>query len=187
MRWIVDARVRHGAGPGLAWAKAFLARFDTSRVEWTRIDLGRGRYGGVYGRCHYPSRERRTYRISCQVPGPFPHVLETRKPPLYRREDGTWPDLPTGCGRGAWCRDEKTGREWFRVVSRTVIEDLDEAVVWIVAHEAFHFLRRTRQVPGRNTEIDADAFADEMLAQFRLPVGRHGAAVMKEEENALRT
>ncbi len=40
-------------------------------------------------------------------------------------------------------------------------------MVWIVAHEAFHFLRRTRQVAGRNTEIFADQFADDRLAEFQ--------------------
>jgi len=48
-----------------------------------------------------------------------------------------------------------------------VVNDLSEATVWIVAHEAFHWLRMTRQISGRNTEIEADAFADKMLDEFR--------------------
>ena len=47
------------------------------------------------------------------------------------------------------------------------METVDEALVWICAHEAYHYLRRTRQVPGRNMEIDADAFSDEALRHFR--------------------
>ena len=50
---------------------------------------------------------------------------------------------------------------------KTVVQNLDEAIVWIVGHEAFHWLRRTRQIPGRNTEIEADQFADEQLQAFR--------------------
>ncbi|MBN2086565.1 MAG: hypothetical protein JW748_15215 [Anaerolineales bacterium] len=57
----------------------------------------------------------------------------------------------------------RTGREWIRMLSSTRLRTLDEAIVWLLAHEAFHFLRRTRQVPGRNTEIQADQFADDTL------------------------
>jgi hypothetical protein len=52
------------------------------------------------------------------------------------------------------------------VLSSTRLKNLDEAIVWVLAHEAFHFLRRTRQIPGRNTEIAADQFADETLAFY---------------------
>ena len=69
-----------------------------------------------------PTQHVPYYRISCQVPGPFPHQIEVT---------------------------------------------LDEGIIWIVAHEAFHFLRRTGQVPGRNTEIEADRFADEQLSRLR--------------------
>ena len=181
MRWIVSIDGRD-ASRGIAWARAFLARFDTSRVEWVRIDLGRGRFSGAYGRCWYPDRNRKTYRISCQVPGPFPTTIRTRKPPIYERPDGTWPlswgnpdgtplaaNLPSGCELGAFVEDMRDGsvRRWFRVVGRTELRDIDEGVVWVLAHEAFHFLRKTRQVPGCNTEIEADAFADRMLDEFR--------------------
>jgi hypothetical protein len=37
----------------------------------------------------------------------------------------------------------------------------------LVAHEAFHYLRKTRQVAGRHGEIEADAFALEMLEKYR--------------------
>jgi hypothetical protein len=40
-------------------------------------------------------------------------------------------------------------------------------LVFLVAHEAFHNLRKTRQVEGRHGEIEADAFALEMLKQYR--------------------
>jgi hypothetical protein len=36
-----------------------------------------------------------------------------------------------------------------------------------VAHESFHYLRKTRQVEGRHGEIEADAFALKMLEQYR--------------------
>ena len=39
--------------------------------------------------------------------------------------------------------------------------------MFLVAHEAFHYLRKTRQVAGRHGEIGADAFALEVLEQYR--------------------
>ena len=47
------------------------------------------------------------------------------------------------------------------------LEDEDEVLVFLVAHEAFHYLRRTRQVVGRHGEIEADAFAVKTLEQYR--------------------
>jgi hypothetical protein len=43
----------------------------------------------------------------------------------------------------------------------------DEALVFLVAHEAFHYLRKTRQVEERHGEIEADAFALKMLERYR--------------------
>ena len=40
-------------------------------------------------------------------------------------------------------------------------------VVLLVIHEAFHYLRKTRQVEGRHGEIEADAFALKALEQYR--------------------
>lgn len=150
----------------LRWSRAFLARFDCSMVESIRIEKSRRRTGGVCGRCTFPTKQRPTYRLLCQVPGPFPSRIVIRKPPLYRAPDGSWPALPAGTQRGTHFVDRRTGREWVRVYGSTHLQTVGQGVVWIVAHEAFHFLRRTRQVPGRNTEIDADAFADAQLRVY---------------------
>jgi hypothetical protein len=50
----------------------------------------------------------------------------------------------------------------------------DEVLVFLVAHEAFHYLRKTRQVEGRHGEIEADAFALKMLEHYR-----HGCDIVK--------
>ncbi len=70
---------------------------------------------------------------------------------------------------GVNCSVEQQGarREWKRMMGYTEVMTLDEGIIWIVAHEAFHFLRRTHQIPGRNTEIEADRFADEQLGRLR--------------------
>jgi len=40
-------------------------------------------------------------------------------------------------------------------------------LVFLVAHEAFHYLRKTKQVEGQHGEIEADAFALKILEQYR--------------------
>ncbi len=192
MRWHLHADVKANAGPGLEWVKAFLARFDTSTLGWIRIDFGREhrdvlgrryrRFRGVYGRCWYPSASQPTVRISCQVPGPYPCAVVTRKKPVYRQADGAWP-LEARQLRGPVIVDRRSGRAWKRVYGRTRLDTLDEGIVWIFAHEAFHWLRKTGQVPGRNNEVEADAFADEMLAGFRTEerVARADQAAVPQE------
>ena len=71
VKFIVHPQIRTDAQRGIAWAKSFVRRFDTSMVAWLRIDLGReyqdsrGRsyrkYRGVYGHCWYPIEASRTY------------------------------------------------------------------------------------------------------------------------------
>ncbi len=166
MRWIIGVD-RAEAAAGLAWAKSFAAQFDLSRVEWVRIDMGRGRYRGVYGRCWWPTRDRPTFRISCQVPGPYPTVVETRRKPIYRQPDGTWPPVPRGCHVRGYGSDPRSGRVWLKLGAKTLLKNINEGIVWIFGHELFHFLRATKQIGGRNTEIHADAFGDWCLVQFR--------------------
>ncbi len=155
------------ADAAIRWLEAFFEQFDCAAVERLRIDRGSSRYEGVYGQCTYPTKDRPTYRLKCSAPGPFACITVTRRSPLYRRPDGSYPRAPRGCRRGDQCYDPRTGRAWYRVLGRTHLATLDEGIVWIVSHEAFHFLRRSRQVPGRNNEIEADRFADEQLEAFR--------------------
>lgn len=173
-QWVIEVD-RRTIESSIDWARDFFARYDTSELASIRIGMGRGRATGVYGRCWYPTPKSPRYRISCQLPGPFPAMIPTRQPPIYRNADGSWPQIPKGCTEGLSCRAEKGGvivREWKRVIGYTEARTPGEGLVWIVAHEAFHFLRHTRQITGRNTEIEADGFADEQLHLLRKLRGR---------------
>lgn len=176
MRFIIHPQITRDVPRAIAWVKSFVGRFDTSMVGWLRIDFGReyrdarGRryhkYRGVYGRCWYATAQNPTIRLSCQVPGPFPCAITTRKRPVYRNADGSWPK-GFNAGRRRKFYDRASGRCWVRVYGETVVKNFEEAIVWIVAHEAFHWLRKTGQIAGRNTEIEADGFADDRLDEFR--------------------
>ena len=55
--------------------------------------------------------------------------------------------------------------QWKRLYRPLEHRSEDEVLVFL-AHEAFHYLRKTRQVAGRHSEIEADAFALKMLEQY---------------------
>lgn len=94
MRWVIHPEVRAEVR-ALEFCGELLAHFDTSSLEWVRIDLGRGRIPGAYGRCWYPTRQpKKGYRISIQVPGPFPYNHLRYIKPLYQNDDGSWPPIP---------------------------------------------------------------------------------------------
>ena len=140
------------AATALAWLEGFLSRYDLSKLSRLSIDHGKGSRPrrGVWGRCYYPipgveDGTNSTYRISCHVGHEWGCGIRTRKEPLHRRPDGSW-----------------TPR-----TSMTYLNTVGEGVAWIVAHELFHFLSHTGQVGRQNTEIAADAFANDRLAKFR--------------------
>jgi hypothetical protein len=166
MLYLIDKSVKGQAKVGLDWTLQWLSAFDLSKVDWLRIDLGRNGNTGVYGRCWYPEKKK-GYRISCQIPGPYPSKISIRKPPIYLT--GIDPIAPAGCQLGQYRQATKNGitKHWVAVVGCTEVQNMDEGLVWIMGHECYHFLRKSKQIPGVNREIEADAFADELLRKFK--------------------
>jgi hypothetical protein len=142
---------------------SILAHFDTSSLDWVRIDLGRGRIPGAYGRCWYPTRKpKKGYRISIQVPGPFPYNHLRYIKPLYQ-------NVPPWAKPTGYCEATRNGvvRRWRRLTTEYRMETRETGLVHVLAHEVFHFLHRSRQIPGRNGENEADQFAVAIEDEFR--------------------
>jgi len=61
--------------------------------------------------------------------------------------------------------------ETFKLMPKEVkidrIHTWEELIVWIFGHEIYHWLRRERQVPGRNTQNQADGFGIDILREWR--------------------
>lgn len=183
MRWMIDSQLETEAVWGVVYAREFVAQFDQSRVDWFKIDRGESKRGrGVWGMCYHPCKHRSLYRIACHVnlsDQYLPHRIGVRRPPIYVEalqaiED---PDtarlvaldrLTNGARLGDLCVNADRTKAWFRVLDHTTVHSRDEAVVWIVGHESWHWLRRSQQVPGRNDEIQADAFGDWLATCYRL-------------------
>jgi hypothetical protein len=161
-------------GDGLRWLEREFSAHDFSAVERFALRDGstsKKKPPGVWGMCSYPRRGR-GYKVTCSVKQPLPAEIVTRQRPLYRREDGSFPSTPYGTRRGRlFVARSGRKRAWHRLYGTTMLRDTDEAAVWIVAHEMYHYLRRTRQVDGRNNEIEADAFSDETLRRYRHHTG----------------
>jgi hypothetical protein len=112
------------------------------------------------------------YRINCNVSeyAAYPIYQYMRVSPLYRNPDGTWPEVPEGHlvgDRFVAARSNGKGVQWKRLYRPQELRSEDEVLVFLVAHEAFHYLRKTRQVEGRHGEVEADAFALKMLEHYR--------------------
>ena len=116
-------------------------------------------------------RNGRGYRINCNVSrhAAYPIYQLMRVSPLYRNPDGTWPEVPEAHKIGDRYVATRNGEmvQWRRLYRPLELRNEDEVLVFLVAHEAFHYLRKTRQVGGRHGEIEADAFALRMLEHYR--------------------
>ena len=155
---------------GLGWVREQLGAYDWAQVDWITIRRGRSERYAFQGVCKSSSKGR-GYRINCTVskhtPYPITHFM--RVSPLYRNRDGTWPEVPEGHKAGDRYVATRNGKrvQWKRLYFPLELKSEGEVLVFLVAHEAFHCLRRTRQVAGRHGEIEADAFALRVLEQYR--------------------
>jgi hypothetical protein len=166
--WRVDKALEDSEG--LRWVRERLEAYDWTKVDWITVRRGRSERYAFRGVCKSPW-EGRGYRINCNVSRHtlYPVSYYMRVTPLYRKPDGTWPKVPKGykVGDGYVASREGKSVQWRRLYLLLEIGGEDEVLVFLVAHEAFHYLRRTRQVEGRHGEIEADAFALKALEEYR--------------------
>jgi hypothetical protein len=166
--WRVDRALEDSEGFG--WVRERLEAYDWSMADWVSVRRGRSEKHAFRGVCKAPHDGSR-YRINCNVSkhASYPIHQLMRLSPLYRNPDGTWPEVPEGHVVGDRFVATRNGEsvQWRRLYRPLELRTEDEALVFLVAHEAFHYLRKTRQVPGRHGEIEADAFALKMLERYR--------------------
>ena len=167
--WRVDKALEDSEG--LRWIRERLGAYDWSKADWVSVRRGRSKKYAFQGVCKMP-RNGGGYRINCNVSehAAYPIYQHMRVSPLYRNPDGTWPEALEGHkvgNRYVAARSNGQSVQWKRLYRPLELGSEDEALLFLVAHEAFHYLRRTRQVEGQHGEIEADAFALKMLEQYR--------------------
>ncbi len=114
-------------------------------------------------------RSRLPYQLQLSKHAAYPIYQYMRVSPVYRNPDGTWPKVPEGHKVGdryVAARSNGGSVQWKRLYRSLELKSEEEVLVFLVAHEAFHYLRKTRQVEGRHGEIEVDAFAARMLEQY---------------------
>ena len=127
-----------------------LAPFDQSKLEYFRLydRTHKTATVGVWGRCTYPNAKKGLgYRIRCCVA-----IMEGEFPYPAKYAIGT---------------DRLDARRWNWIWRDERFWTKPEAFVWVAGHEAFHWLRHSRQIPGANYETRANRFAFEWLDAWR--------------------
>jgi hypothetical protein len=167
--WRVDKALEDS--DGLRWIREHLGAYDWSKADWVSVRRGQSEKYGFRGVCKMPCNGS-GYRINCNVSRhvAYPIYQYMRVPPLYRNPDGTWPEAPEGHlvgDRYVAALNNGQSVQWKRLYRPLELGSENEVLVFLVAHEAFHYLRKTRQVTGRHGEIEADAFALKMLEHYR--------------------
>lgn len=129
-----------------------LSSFDTSLVEWIKLLPLNGRHI-LHGCCTYPVRTaprarswKSGYRLRASV------NVELPPPYVYQH----WGRIPSSNYRQGWYSGEQT----------FVFDDLDACAVHTLAHECFHFLSHSKQVRHKNTEANANWWADQWVRDY---------------------
>lgn len=137
---------------------AKLTDYDTSLLEWVKL-LPLRQKAILHGCCTYPLRAaphaqafKSGYRLRASV------NVEAPPPYVYQH----WGRIPS--------RSHKQG--WYSGASLFRFDDLEACAVHTLAHECFHFLSHSKQVRHKNTEANANWWADQWLAEFTAAVIR---------------
>jgi hypothetical protein len=134
-----------------------LQSFDTELVEWIKL-LPLNKKAILHGCCTYPQRVKprsRSYKSGYRLRASV--NTELAPPFVYLH----WGRIPSSEYKQGWYSGEK----FFR------FEDLEECAVHTLAHECFHFLSHSKQLAHKNTEANANWWADFWTEEFRVSRG----------------
>ena len=134
-----------------------LTGFDTSRLESIKL-LPLKRKAILHGCCIYPGRMRlrgqiveRGYRLRASV------NVDLSPPFVYHH----WGRIPSNSHKQGWY----SGAVTFQ------FHDLEECALHTLAHECFHFLSHSKQVNFKNTEANANWWADQWIQEYMRDAG----------------
>ncbi|MDH5435374.1 MAG: hypothetical protein OEX83_01325 [Gammaproteobacteria bacterium] len=129
-----------------------LDMYDTSQLEWIKL-LALNKNHLLHGCCVYPVRElprssifKSGYRIRASV------NVEMAPPFTFQH----WARIPSN--------NYKQG--WYSGAKSFLFDDLEECAVHTLSHECFHFLSHSKQIKYKNTEANANWWADQWMEEF---------------------
>jgi len=171
MNWHVTLKLPYRQDT-IMWLKEIINEYDGSKIKDIRIANGKDSLQSVSGFCYYPSPTCCKYRLTCFVPSTiiYPNDIQVRsKNKIYETCSGEWENPGEKyriISKGKSYKDGVLTKLAY-IYTYTTVNNIDEGIVWIFGHELSHYLRHTKQILGRNTEISADRFADELLKRYR--------------------
>src|SRR5829696_9036753 len=127
--WRVDKALEDSEG--LRWVRKQLEPYEWSKVDWITVRRGWSEVSAFRGVCKLPSKGR-GYRVNCSVSKhtTYPISQSLRVSPLYRNQDGTWPEVPEGYKVGGWYVSPRNGKSvhWKGLYRPLELKSEDE--VW---------------------------------------------------------
>jgi len=97
----------------------------------------------LYGVCHFPYTKRSHYVIKCRA-----NEEKTNYPTIYTF-------------------NVRLNKTYNLIQKDAIYQTAEEAIVWLLGHELFHYLRATQQIKGKNTEAQANEFGFKCLSEFK--------------------
>ncbi len=166
MRWLYDKGSVASLAPNEEqWMREFMSFYDLVRLRSVSVKVSPSVGAGMSGRLFKAVDQDRDgfmgigntgYDMWVNLEGGYPDTLEVRELPRPAAS------LLRGCT--SWF--DETNRVIRKVtmgrvhsVSYHEIANLQEGFLWVMLHEFYHFLKLTKQIEGRNTELYADQFA----------------------------
>ncbi len=145
MKFVVEQRFADS--PAIPFIHSLVTKFDVSKLHEFKIRTGTGQRStvGIHGNCKYPNRSatsgaRSKYRISCSIKG----------------KDADYP---------------KNGRPMMHagtIRPEYIYESVAEMLVWVSAHEMYHYLSATKQIKGDpKSERNADKMANACVTLYK--------------------
>jgi len=169
--------------------------YDLTTIKHIRFARAKYSHGTCYyaGKFKKMKRERKQYRINCWIPENLDRYFERSVLKWKQIYIGKRSIIATNIkaipkthntrnsqGIYKWIfekivkdePDKKIGMyKVYKIVADEVeevtLKSLDELIIFIYGHELYHFLRKTKQIGGRNTQNQADGFGIKLVKNWR--------------------
>ena len=189
MTWKASKAVVSRCASALAWCRAFVGQFDAKRLK--RVEFVASRYRNVVGH----GSTRSTYGV--------PHTITVSLNLEYDDGNLMWQETPIRVSRQTLAVSRKAAEQaarellppgtslgqmivmgnrgvQFEVWGAYFAGTLGVALVWVFAHECWHWLTGSRQLKAANTEQYARAAACRIADMYAANVDpAHAAAYLK--------
>jgi len=147
----------------------FINQYNIDKLEF--IEFKYSNNWGNSGRCNYPISTQKVNKFK-----KFGKKLKRKKLFDIICRIGKYTEYPYTERMYIGCKESNTFNENSVIPRKHQLEwiwdeeeykDINEMVIWIFGHEIFHYLRKTRQVEGQNTQSQANKFGFKLLREFK--------------------